>query len=65
MQDKAEINALRKHNEEAQTKLKTLAKDHESLKADNESNLAQLNELRDQVLNEAHFVYGQLLTAAE
>ena len=57
MQDKAEINALRKHNEEAQTKLKTLTKDHESLKADNESNLAQLNELRDQVLNEAHFVY--------
>ncbi len=49
LQDKADINSLRKNNEEMQVKLKSLNKDHENLKADNESHLAQLNELRDQV----------------
>ncbi len=49
LQDKAEINNLRKQNDESQTKLKSLTKENENLKEEKISNMTQINELNDQV----------------
>lgn len=48
-QDKNEINNLRKQVEELTGKLAHLNKENEKLKAENQSNLLQINELNDQV----------------
>ncbi len=49
LQDKSEINSLRKQNEENQKKLTSLTKENESLKEQNSSNMIEINELKDQV----------------
>jgi dynactin 1 len=49
LQDKGELNSLRKQNDELTTKLKQLTKEIESLKTENGSFLLQINELKDQV----------------
>ena len=50
LQDKSEINGLRKQNEEFTQKVKILSKENETLKAEKSSNLVQINELKDQVI---------------
>ncbi len=49
LQDKTEINSLRKQNEEFTQKLKCLNKENEILKADKNLHLSQINDLKDQV----------------
>jgi dynactin 1 len=49
LQDKGELNSLRKQNEEFTNKVKQLTKEIESLKSENGSFLVQINELKDQV----------------
>lgn len=48
-QDKSEINSLRKQIEDSTAKTQQLSKENEKLKAENSSNLIQINELNDQV----------------
>ena len=49
LQDKSEINSIRKQNEELTQKIKLLARENETLKTEKNSNLLQINELKDQV----------------
>lgn len=49
MQDKNDINILKKQNEELSTKFKNLMKECETLKNENSSYVVQINELKDQV----------------
>ena len=49
LQDKTEINHLRKQNEELTVKLKATTKENETLKTDAAFNQSQINELKDQV----------------
>lgn len=49
VQDKTELNALRKQSEESINKLKQLTKELESVKSENKSLLAEISELKDQV----------------
>ena len=49
LQDKTELNSLRKQNDDFSNKIKQLTKEIESLKTENGSYLLQINELKDQV----------------
>lgn len=49
LQDKTEITGLRKQTDDLTQKLKVSAKECESLKAENTLNIAQINDLKDQV----------------
>ena len=45
----SQINGLSKQNEELRTKLKSITKESETLKAENTLHLCQINDLKDQV----------------
>ncbi len=49
LQDKTEINSLRKLNEDLNAKLKSLSKETEALKSEKDVLTAQINDLKDQV----------------
>ena len=54
LQDKTEISSLRKQNEEFSQKVKALIKENESLKQETALNAAQINDLKDQVIDITH-----------
>jgi dynactin 1 len=49
LQDKSEINSMRKQLEDLTQKVKVFSKENETLKTEKSSNLVQINELKDQV----------------
>lgn len=49
LQDKAEINGLKKQTEELTKKLSSVTKEAEHLKSENTTQMAQINDLKDQV----------------
>ena len=49
LQDKADLNSLRKEKEENLAKISRLTKEVENLKSENASNIAQIIDLKDQV----------------
>ena len=49
LQDKADLNSLRKEKEENLAKISRLTKEVENLKSENASNIAQIIHLKDQV----------------
>ena len=51
LQDKSELNTLRKQNDENVVKINRLTKETETLKNENTSNMAQIVDLKDQVNN--------------
>jgi hypothetical protein len=52
LQDKGDLNTLRKQNEEFSAKISKLTKETEILKVDNADYLSQIMELKDQVDND-------------
>lgn len=49
LKEKNEMNVIRKQNDELTVKLKNLTRENETLKTENVANMAQINELNDQV----------------
>jgi len=49
LKEKNEMNVIRKQNDELALKFKSLTRENETLKAENVANMAQINELNDQV----------------
>ncbi len=51
LQDKSDLNVLRKQNEDYLAKINKLTKEVDSLKNENTLNMAQIVDLKDQVRN--------------